>query len=150
ENLPYATLSGIWIEPWQYLSLYGALFGCVYFMCYKKVQGFYILIGCLFILFTNRAIEKYKDQSREEIRIYNVYKNIGIGFFDKDGAVVFTDTLNRESQRFQYSIAPNIDASSDPSALVFVNQGDSLRTRNLFVKHNIVQFANKSILFYSS
>lgn len=149
EQLPYAVLKGIWIAPWQYLLIYALLFGFTSFLFFKKKNTIYIIVGCSLLLLSGRTIKVMKSQSLDEIRIYNVYRNLAIGFFDQRGAVIFTDSLTENSNRFQYSVKPDIDASGHTSQIRFINQGEPVRQHNLLISNNIIQFNNKSLLVYS-
>ncbi|TCK84814.1 ComEC/Rec2 family competence protein [Albibacterium bauzanense] len=148
EKLPYAILKGIWIAPWQYLVIYVLLFCCISFLFYKKRNTMYFFVGCLLLLVCSRVIKIMENQSLSEIRIYNVYRNLAIGFFDHSGVVLFTDSLTENNSRFQYSVMPNIDSFSH-SSMKIVNQGDTFIENNLLIADNIIQFNNKSLLIYS-
>ena len=149
EQLPYAVIKGIWIVPWQYFIMYILLFGCISFLIFKKRNTMYLIIGCSLLLLCGRVVKLIKSQTLNEIRIYNVYRNLAIGFFDENGTVLFTDTLLKNSNRFQYSVKPDIDASGYSSQMKLINQGDSFRGNNLLISDNIIQFNNKSLLIYS-
>ena len=148
EQLPYATLKGVWITTWQYLLLYALLLGCISFLFFKKKNTLYLIVGCLLLLICFR-VPKMKNQSLNEIRIYNVYRGLAIGFFDQSGTIFFTDSLTENSSRFQYSVKPNIEASVHSSQMKIVNLGESFIRENLLITNNIIQFNNKSLLIYS-
>src|SRR5690606_4266431 len=84
EHLPHATLKGIWIKPWHYITIYLLILSLLVFIFSKKKKiGYaFIFIVCCIILLSDRAIEKIGNQNVSEIRIYNVYKNMAIGIFD--------------------------------------------------------------------
>jgi len=149
ESFPYASWGGVWIATWQYILLYVFLIGIIYFILYKKIKAIYVALGCIIPLLFDRSYKEIRNQSLQEIRIYNVYRNLGIGFFDNSGSVIYTDSLTEKDQRFQYSIAPNLNASIESSKITFLNQGESFKNENLFVQNNIMQFGNKSLLIYS-
>jgi len=149
EDLPYSTVGGIWIEPWHYLLLYIVSFVLILFLLYKDKRSISIIFICLTALLIDRSVKEIRKQLSQEIRIYSIYRNMGIGFFDKRGAVIYTDSLTKEDRRFQYSIAPNLDASLNQSKVIVVNQGDSFQRANLFIRDNIIQFGNKSLFIYS-
>src|SRR5690606_35640810 len=92
EQLPYAVLSGIWIQSWQYLLLYCLLFVIFSFFIYRKRMNVYILIVCIIVLLGNRAVEVIQNQYLNEIRFYNVYTNLAVGFFDHATNTVLTDS----------------------------------------------------------
>lgn len=148
QTLPYATLGGIYIQPWEYILMYIIILGAIWCVFYKKKKGIYLVLICLVILSANRAIKKIQLNSLEEIRIYNVYRNMGVGFFDRGTVSFLTDSLTEESQRFQYSIASDLEASAGGKPVLFLN-GDGLADpNNLAVQDNIIQFGSKSILLY--
>src|SRR5690606_18197773 len=70
EQLPYAALKGIWIEPWHYLVLYLLLFSLLIFLFSKKMKTRYVFIFiiCYIILLSDRAIKKTGNQNVSEIR----------------------------------------------------------------------------------
>ena len=149
ENFPYATWDGIWIEPWQYMLLYVCLIGIIYFMVFKRIKAVYVVFGCIMPLVLNKAYKEIRYQYLHEIRIYNVHRNLGIGFFNNREVVIYTDSLTVENPRFQYSIAPNLNASAGSSRLTFVREGIPFRNDNLFVENSIIQYGDKSLLIYS-
>lgn len=149
EQLPYAVLEGIWIVTWQYLLIYVLLLACISFLFFKKRNTMYIIVGCSILLLSGRAIKTISNQYLNEIRIYNVYRNLAIGFFDQTGVIFFTDTLTENNSRFQYSVKPNIEASGYSSQIKIINQGESFSENNLLINNNIIQFNNKSLLIYS-
>lgn len=149
EQLPFATLKGIWITTWQYLLLYALLLGCIYFLFFKKKITVYFIAGCLLLLLFGRTLKIMKNQALNEIRIYNVYKSLAIGFFDQSGAFLFTDSLTESNSRFQYSVKPDIEVSGHLSQMKIINQGESFSGNNLLINNNIIQFNNKSLLIYS-
>lgn len=148
EQLPYAVLKEIWIVKWQYLIIYALLLGCISFLFFKKRNTMYIIVGSLLLLLCGRIVKIIKNQSLNEIRIYNVYRNLAIGFFDNTGATFYTDSLTENSSRFQYSVKPNIKASGHSSQMKFINQGESFNGNNLLITNNIIQFNNKRLLIY--
>lgn len=148
ESLPYAKLN-LWIQPWHYLLMYILLFGIICLFYFKQKRAVYVVFGSMALLLADRFVDRIKQESLEEIRIYNVYNNMGVGFFDKNGAVIYIDSLSKEGRRFQFSIAPNLEASVATSRITYLNEGDSFRGGNLLVQDNIIQFGQKSLLIYS-
>lgn len=149
EQLPYAVLKEIWIAPWQYLVIYILLFSCISFLFFKKRKTMYFVVGCSLLLLCGRFIKIMENQSLSEIRIYNVYRNLAIGFFDQSGVVLFTDSLTENNSRFQYSIMPDIESFGHLSQMKIVNQGDTFNENSLLIANNIIQFNNKRLLIYS-
>ena len=149
EQLPNAVLKGIWIEAWQYLLLYAILLGIISFLFFRKRSNLYIVVGCFILLLFGRVVNTINNQYLNEIRIYNVYRNLAIGFFDQSEAILFTDSLTSDNSRFKYSIEPNLDASGYSSQIMIVNQGELFNENNLLITNNIIQFNKKSLLIYS-
>src|SRR5690606_33097832 len=131
EQLPYATFGNIWIEPWHYVLQYLLLLSLTSLFFTKSKSAIYLIVACFMLFLSDRLHQRIENHNINEIRVYNVHRNMAIGFFDGRQAVVLTDSLEADSRSVSYSITPNLNATVRSGDVKFLKLGESYQLNNL-------------------
>jgi competence protein ComEC len=145
EDLPYANITGIWINAWTYLLIYIFLLAIIFLFLYRDKRLVYTALSAFFILtiiLASGVISFYKSQ----IIFYSLRKNTGIGFFEDRKAIIITD-LKADEKTFIYSIKPSIESNGIQSQNL-LKPGTIFSENNFFYNGNFVQFRNWKLLIW--
>ncbi|HPD26843.1 MAG TPA: ComEC/Rec2 family competence protein [Paludibacteraceae bacterium] len=95
EHLPYS-LSIVWIDGWQLLSLYAALFAVMWWLDKKSFISFATVVCLLLIFFVVDARNRYYSARLNGVVAYNDYKATVLDIIGDEHIVLTTDSLRAE------------------------------------------------------
>ncbi len=144
SQLPYASLSGISINPLQVILLYGFLCSLIFAFIVKKKHLFFGALLMMISLSLFRIEEYFKLQNRSEIRIYNVNQHLAIGVFSHKESILYADSIFLSTKSFHY-LVESIAVKNKVNAVNALSFPSSYRQENLLIENNIVQISDKRI-----
>lgn len=146
ENFPLSVITGIWIDPWEYMLLYLLIFLLfIAFTMKKKLLFGFSMLTVLFLA-SGSTLKKVKQQSAGSIVFYSLRKNTAVGFFEGRSAYFFTD-LDPRDQTFTFSVQPSLDAQN-MLLKHCLKPGSRVKTGYLYSEGHFIQFKNWRILLY--
>lgn len=132
-NLPYSTVSSVWINLPELLMLSIALFLFVYALVkYNKRM----LFASLFLLISYQLIVVYnnlKAINQKKIIFFSFRKDYAVAFISSTETIVVTD-LNDQDKTFQFFIKPALDQSQINKVKTISLKKDTISSH--FILHN--------------
>lgn len=145
ENLPFASVSKIWLTTAEYLLLYVIVIGLFYFLYNQRITMLKISLLCALLLSISFSVKRIRSMRGHEIAWLNVNKHKAIIFKHGNEAMVFTD-LENTNKAWRYSVQPYLDSSRINNVRVLgLNQ--NVKSDWFIKKEGLVQFFNKRVLF---
>lgn len=150
--LPYSTIEGLVITDLQFWFLYGVIgAGALFFVLnhFKYLQLSLALILCLTSTF---AWQQYQSMQQKQLIVYHLPKEGAVDFIiGEQSHLMGQEDLwqEKESDKFQYNIAPN-QLMSNVSAIQFASFNESspktTADSQLIFEAPFVQFCGKKVL----
>jgi len=141
ENLPHASLSGIYITVFEMLIIYGIIgLFCCYFIK-PKVKLLIALFSSAILLLSIQIVEQYKQSHQKKLIVYSISNSCTIDFISGKNNVLFTDSIDNKTISFQ--IKNNWDNLSIDSTR---STNGNITTSHLMIQENYIQFYNKRIV----
>jgi competence protein ComEC len=147
ENLPFSNISGIWINMWTCLLMYGLILFIVFTFIYRHKYLIYISLLTSFILILISSYKEIISYRQNQIIFYSLRKNTGIGFFEGKKAIIISD-LKPDEKTFSYSIKPSLESDAIQKQR-FLIPGSSLSEATFFSDGNFIQFRNWKLLIWN-
>jgi len=145
EQLPFASLNKIWINPAEYILFYAIIISLFYFLYNRKVWLLRLAFVCILLLSINISLEKINDQRTNTIAFLNLRKHLGIVMKNGTNAVVISD-LSDTDRNYKYSIQPYLDSSGVKSMQVY-NLQQNMRSAFAAKQYDLLQFRDFKLLF---
>lgn len=148
ENLPFASISGIWISPWYYLLIYLFLFLLAFGFLYRNKKLLYSSLLILLTLFACSALKRVSQLQQKQIVFYSLRKNTAIGFLSGSKVSVLSD-LHDNDKTFAFSVRPSLEANGFQNFQTF-SPGKPFSSGDLFSEGHFLQFRNWKLLVCDS
>ncbi|MGZ3872229.1 MAG: ComEC/Rec2 family competence protein [Mucilaginibacter sp.] len=145
ENLPFASISKIWLTTAEYLLLYVIIVGLFYFLYNQRIIMLKISLLCTLLLSISFSVKRIRSMRDNEIAWLNISKHKAIVFKYGNEAMVLTD-LENTNKAWRYSVQPYLD-SSRINNLRVLGLNQNIRTDWFIKKEGLVQFCNTRVLF---
>ena len=144
ENLPFSSVSGIWISSFQYLLIY-LIIGCFILKISFKSKGILwfasIFLVVLAISFTFQSVINYK---RHELIFFSLRKNTAIAYLYRGRSVIVSD-LHASDKLISFSIKPVLESRGSTEG-VFYNTDQRFLGSSYTGDENFLQFGKFRIL----
>lgn len=72
EQLPCASIEGVWLYRWDVAGMYLFLFLFGYYLFYRQKRSLFFCLSCLLLVCTSHAVMQSMDRPRQSIVFYNV------------------------------------------------------------------------------
>lgn len=123
EHLPYSSIDGIWLYPWEVAGLYLFLFLSFRFFANKRLKTLRICLFSLFLLGAYSAAMSWIDRPQDSLVFYNVRGCPAVHCINHSGnsRIIYGDTLP-DKKRLQrvatnywnhYHLLPPVEVTSD-------------------------------------
>lgn len=144
EQWPCALLKGISITGFETALIYLLI---ILFFYYFNKQKFIYLAGafCIFIvILCSQVIEQHQQFEQKKLIVYNIPKTNAIDFITAKSNVLLTNkTFATNEYGLLFHIKHNWwDLGINDTKII----SDSIRTKNLWVKNNVIRFYDKRII----
>lgn len=147
EDLPFANITGIWINSWTYLLIYLLLFFIAFAFLYRNKRFVHAALSVVFVLALIRASGIITFYKQKMVIFYTLRKNTGIGFLEDRNAIIITD-LKSDDKTFTYSLQPSLE-SMGVQRKILLAPGTSFSEGNFFSSENFVQFRDWKLLIWN-
>ena len=144
ENLPFASIGGLWISHFQNILLYLILLSLIMIFSFKNRLAMKALVPLLFIFFISISYKVYTDLNRHEILFFGLRKNSAIAYIYEGKGTLVSDFPSGDQTKF-FSVYPSID-SRNAKPLKLLNYNDQFSSPGLFSSANFLQFGNYKLL----
>lgn len=148
ENLPFASLGGIWISTFQFLMIYLIMASFILIISFKIRKLLLPVSVLLCVLMISFAFKTWLDFKRHEIIFFSIRKQSAIAYVYRGESLLVAD-VDPSDKLFSFSIKPVLDKRGNNKLKFFHNRksfsGDSYKGDT-----NFLQFANFRILRWTS
>ena len=148
EQLPQATIGGIWLTEWDCLLIYLLFFSVALALLYRSKFWFCSGGLVLFILLAASSISRIRTYYHREIIIFNVKQDIAIGLINKGKAWVYSNLVSLDNRTIGYAVLPGLERLVPPDQIYFASQDSSYNTELIFIKNKLIQFGDTRIMVY--
>lgn len=146
EDLPFANISGIWINTTTYLLIYVLMLMTAFAFLYRNRNLVFAALSVMLILMLIWMSGKINIYDRNQIIFYSLRKNTAIGFLEGKKAIIISD-LNPEERTFSYSIQPSMESGGIANQKL-LKPGKAFSENNFFYDGNFVQFRDWKLLIW--
>ena len=143
-NLPFSTLSNIWISKTALALLSYAIVALIYALSRRHKPTLFISLTCLLIFQGILSYDKMKASRQHKVIFYSLKKNFATAFLDADTAYLLTD-LKQTDKSYIFSIKPFLDLHRIAVTKVF-HYDEHINTAVLNMDSNQIRFYNLTIL----
>jgi competence protein ComEC len=147
EHLPNTVIKGIWIETWEYLSIYVLMFLILFYLLYKRKVFLWVALLIVFLLVLNSSIEKANLQEDNKVIFYSLRKKSAITFVEGRKMTLLSDLL-QDDKNFSFSVQPSIEAGAG-YINIWLLPGKKVVRNNIYYDGNFVQFRNWRLLIWN-
>ncbi|MBC7745093.1 MAG: ComEC/Rec2 family competence protein, partial [Flavobacterium sp.] len=109
EDLPFSSISGIWISKSEYILLYFLIAGIIWTALSAKKIGVYICLGLILCLVTSLTLKNIGYLRNRELIFYSLRKNSAIAYIQHKNAYLIND-LGNDEKTMQFSLKPVLDS----------------------------------------
>lgn len=144
ENLPFASLSGIWLSGFQLFVLCVLILTMVFWTEFRQKFIVWTAIIISMILFMSISLDRIQNFRREELIVFNIRNNFAIAYSKRSDCVVLAD-FDSADRAFSYSIKPSLE-SRGGSDINLVSIDSTVITDSYFSDSNFMQFGKFKVL----
>ena len=144
ENLPFSSISGIWINGLQLALLCILILTLVFWSEFKlKIFVFTAMTSSL-ILLMSISLDRILNFSKEELIFFSIRKKTAIAYTQRAKCVVLAD-FDYADRTFSYSIRPGLE-SRGGSDITLLNIDSTIREDSYWSDTNFMQFGKFRVL----
>jgi len=144
ENLPFASLSGIWINGFELFLLFTLILTLVFWSEFKLKIFLVTAVTSSLILCISISLDRILSNTQEELIFFSLRKNSTIAYTKGNKCVVFAD-FGSSDKIFSYSIKPALE-SRGVSDITFLNIDSASSCDSYWSDSNFMQFGNLRVL----
>jgi len=148
EQLPMASIRGIWVTWWEDLLIYILMATVVIAVVVRHKRWVYGALGCVALLVYSSFSAALYNNNRQEIVVFNVRRHIAIGLIGGKEVWLYSDLASIDDRTISYSVLPKLGARVPEEAIHFISHDNSYHDRGLYVKNGVIQFGNTRLLVY--
>jgi len=144
ENLPFASLSGIWLSGFQLFLLCTLILTMVFWTEFRQKFIVWTAITFSMILFMSISLDRIQNFSREELIVFSIRNNTAIAYSKGSKCIVLAD-FDSADRTFSYSIKPALE-SRGGSDITLLSIDSTVRTDSYWSDSNFMQFGKFRVL----
>jgi len=148
EQLPMATVRGIWIGVWDSLLIYLLFFSITLMMVNRSKSWFYGTLIAIALMVCTSTITGFQRQSQREIIVFNVKRDIAVGLIGNGDAWIYSNLGSLDNRTIQYRVLPGLERRVSTDRIHLVQQDSSYRTESVYVKDRVIQFGDTRLMVY--
>jgi len=144
ENLPFASLSGIWINGFQLFMVFALILTLVFWSKTRLKIVLLVAMTLSLILLLSISIDHILNFRREELIFYSLRKNSAISY-SKGGKCIVLADFDSSEKTYSYSITPVLE-SRGYSEIRLLNIDSLISADSYWSDPNFMQFGNFRVL----
>lgn len=144
ENMPMASIGGIWLNTIQYLLIYFIMGSIIWAALAKHKAGVYLAMVCVFVFSLILSFNTSTNSETREVIFFTLRKNSALAFISDSEAYLVTD-LKEDSKSLSYSIHPAVEMRGASIHKIF-SQTDTFTSRLVRINHQHLQFGKLKII----
>ncbi len=144
ENLPFASLSGIWLSGFQMFLLCALILTMVFWIEFRQKIIVWTAITFSVLLFMSISLDRIQDFRREELIVFSIRNNSAIAYSKGSKCIVLAD-FDPVDRTFSYSIWPALE-SRGGSDITLLSIDSTVRTDSYWSDSNFMQFGKFRVL----
>lgn len=144
ENLPFSSISGIWINGFQFFLLFALILTLLLWSEFKLKIFVFTAITSLLILIMSVSLNRILNFRKEELIFFSIRKNSAIAYSRGAKCIVLADFDSRD-RIFSYSIKPALE-SRGGSDITLLNIDSTIRADSYWSDSNFMQFGRFRVL----
>jgi len=144
ENLPFASLSGIWLSGFELFLLCMLILTMVFWSKSRRKIIVWAVITFSMILFMSISLNRIQSFRREELIFFSMRKNSAIAYSKGSKCIVLADFDSLDRQ-FSYSIKPALE-SRGGFDISLLNIDSTVRSDSYWSDANFMQFGKFRVL----
>lgn len=148
EQLPLATLRGIWIDGWDSLLMYLLIFSLALAVVNRSKRWCYIALATAAILLCTSSVSGFQRHHQNEMIVFNVKQDVAIGLFSEGEAWVYSNLMSLDNQTIRYAVLPGMERSVPADRIHFVRQDSSCYSERIYIKDQIIQLGDTRLMIY--
>jgi competence protein ComEC len=142
-NLPFSTVSGIWIDKMQLLFLVMALAFLIATITSYQKKFFLPSLLCFLIVAISFAYKKWTHYNQRKIVFFSLPKDYVTAFISGNHATLVTN-LKANSPAYRFYVEPTLTEMQVENS-TFISNHQPHQRRELIIKDHQISFFNKSI-----
>jgi competence protein ComEC len=148
QDLPFASIGGIWISTFQYLLIYLIIL-CIIWAGLSAIKfAVYLGIGFILLLSMSVSYKNIQNSNHQELIFYSLRKSSAIAYIDNRKAYLISDLTNDEKAR-SFSINPAIE-SRGVSDIKNIRIGSVFSDDEMKVSSFYMQFGNYRLIRWTN
>lgn len=147
ENLPFSSLTGIWINTFQYILLYSLLAVFVLWNSFRQKEMVWPAFFLAIVLFMSFSFNSIINYQRHELIFFSLRKNTAMAYLNKGRSIIISD-IESSDKLISYSIKPLLESRGNFEFL-FYEAGRQLSGENYWTEPNFSQFGDLKIIRWS-
>jgi competence protein ComEC len=146
ERLPFASLSGLWINGFQFFILCLMILMLIFWSKSNLKRSLLLSMVLSLILLITISINRILNVARQELIFFSLRQNSAIAFSNAGKSVVLANFGNAD-RIFNYSIMPALE-SRGASDIQLFNIEDNVSGQSYWSDSNFMQFGNLRLLIW--
>lgn len=146
EQLPLATVRGIWLTWWDEVFIYLLLAAIGFTFATKEKRWLHCALVCATSLAISSFSRSVKAVGRHEVVIFNVRRNLAIGLVGERQAWLYSNLVSPDDGTLRYSVLPELEAKVDADAIRRIPYDSTFRDPMVYANAGVLQFGNSRIL----
>lgn len=147
QKMPFASLSGMWMNVWQCFLIYMVIV-CIAWLCMEaNKKTCFAFAGLVIILLGSFSYQTIRNQNRHELIFYSLRKNTAIAHIFQRKSTLITD-ISPADKALDFAIKPTL-SSKGASLNKLVSLNDSAFSSIYTIHPNFMQFGNFKIVCWS-
>ncbi len=147
EQLPMASIRGIWVTWWESLLVYLLIVSMAMAIMVRHKHWFYGALVSVTLLVCASFPIVFNDAGRQAI-VFNVRRNLAIGLVNQKHAWLYTDLPSIDDRTIGYSVLPALEAHASIDAIHFMAYDSVYLDQQVYAKGGILQFGGTRFVVY--
>jgi competence protein ComEC len=143
-ELPFSTISEIWINKWELLLLVGGITLLCYALIFYRKWMLYAALGLTLALVTSLTLQTANHHRQRKLIFFSLPKNHAVAFLQGDKAVIITD-LQPSAPAYRVNIQPFLDQTQIKQVKI-IQPHETYRTKKLMISGHQAHFYSQTIL----
>lgn len=144
ENLPYASLSGMWLSGFQLFLLYTLILSLLLWTKSRQKALVFLIMTISMVLFVSISLDRILNYRREELIFFSLRQKSAIAYLKAGKCIILAD-FDSSDRTFSYSVEPVLE-SRGSSDIQLLNIESRHRTDSYWSDSNFMQFGDFRVL----